>query len=368
MPADALLAARIVAFALGAALVLGTLRSVILTFVLPRNTRDKTTWTLFRLLGRVVGVLVGLARSYERRDAIMAMYAPVGLLLLPIVWLALLLAGFSAMFWALGAASWREALLLSGSSLLTLGFAALPTLAITLLAFIEAGIGLMMVALFIGYLPTMYGAWSRRETAVSMLEIRAGAPPSAVEMLTRYHHAGHFGDLTRIWPEWEQWFIELEQSHTTLAALSLFRSPSPRRSWITAGGTILDTAALLLAAVDLPTVSEAALCIRAGSLAFRGIAQSLLVEYNPQPLPGQPISVTRAEFDEALARLAAEGIALKPDREQAWHDFAGWRINYDMALLGLAHRLMAPPAPWTADRLPMSLAPARQASLAAARR
>ncbi len=187
MPANALLVARILVFALGAALVLGTLRSVILTFVLPRNIHDRTTWTLFRLLGKVFRLLVGLARSYARRDAIMAMYAPVGLLLLPLVWLALLLLGFAAIYWSLGVANWREALLLSGSSLLTLGFAALPTLVVTALAFAEAAIGLMMVALFIGYLPTMYSAWSRREAAVSMLEIRAGDPPSAVEMLTRYH-------------------------------------------------------------------------------------------------------------------------------------------------------------------------------------
>jgi hypothetical protein len=122
-----------------------------------------------------------------------------------------------------------------------------------------------------------------------------------------------------------------------------------------------------MSSLDIPHTSEAGLCIHAGALALRGIAESLVLPYNPDPQPGQPISLTRAEFDEALARLAAEGIPLKADRERAWRDFTGWRVNYDYTLLALAQALMAPTAPWTADRPPTPFG-AKPARTAAARR
>jgi hypothetical protein len=43
-------------------------------------------------------------------------------------------------------------------------------------------------------------------------------------------------------------------------------------------------------------------------------------------------------------------VPLKADLEQAWRDFAGWRVNYDRVLLSLASLTMAPYAPWSSDR------------------
>jgi hypothetical protein len=130
-----------------------------------------------------------------------------------------------------------------------------------------------------------------------------------------------------------------------------FRSPQPNHSWVTAAGAVLDCASLTLAAVDVRYDAQAALCIRAGYLAFRHIADFFNIPYNPVPFyPAEPFSVSRADFDHALAELEAAGVPLKADREQAWRDFAGWRVNYDSVLLSLAHLTLAPPSPWTGER------------------
>jgi hypothetical protein len=209
-----------------------------------------------------------------------------------------------------------------------------------------------MVAILIAYLPTIYAAFARREAAVSLLEVRAGSPPSAVEMILRYQRLHGLAALGELWPQWEVWFTELEESHTSLAALVFFRSPKPERSWVTAAGAVLDTAGLMNAVVDVPHDLRADLTIRAGYLALRSIADVFRVPYDPHPQPGDPISLTRAEFDTACEQLTAQGVPLKPDRDQAWADFAGWRVNYDTVLIALAWITMAPAAPWSSDRRP----------------
>ncbi len=141
------------------------------------------------------------------------------------------------------------------------------------------------------------------------------------------------------------------ESHTSLAALVFFRSPQPEYSWITAAGAVLDSVAFLAAAVDRPREPQAELCIRAGYLALQRIAEFFSVPHNAKPtFPDTPISITRWEFDEVLHELAADGVPLKPDREQAWLDFAGWRVNYDRPLVAISTLVMAPYAPWSSDR------------------
>ena len=51
-------------------------------------------------------------------------------------------------------------------------------------------------------------------------------------------------------------------------------------------------------------------------------------------------------FAAALDELAAAGVDLKLDRDRAWLDFNGWRVNYDRPLLALSVLTMAPPARW----------------------
>lgn len=354
--------ARVVVFALGAALVLRTLLSAVRTFVVPRSIRDGISSTVFRGMRRLFDLRLKHTRSYEERDGVLALFAPISLLALPTVWLTLVLIGYMGIFWALGVAQWRTAFLVSGSSLFTLGFASVSGLLTTVLVFSEATIGLALLALLISYLPTMYAAFERREAAVTMLEVRAGSPPNAVEMITRYYRIAGLERMAEVWPAWEVWFADVGESHTSLAALSFFRSPHPRHSWVTAAGTVLDTAALMVSIVDVPHDPQADLCLRAGYLALRDIADFFQIKHNTRPDPGDPISITRAEFEAACDQLAAAGVPLKADRDRAWRDFAGWRVNYDTVLLGLARLTMAPRSPWTSDRAPLP-APARSPSL-----
>jgi hypothetical protein len=343
-------AIRFLVFVLGVGLIAVTLLSAVKTFVLPRSAPDQIVRVVFVAIRRVFNLRLRWTQSYAERDRVMAFFAPISLLALVPAWLALILAGYAGIFWSLGTTTWPEAIRLSGSSLLTLGFAATDDLAKMLLSFSEATIGLILIALLIAYLPTMYAAFSRREAAVDLLEVRAGSPPSAVEMIQRYHRIHGLGRLSELWQEWEKWFVDIEESHTSLAALVFFRSPEPEHSWITAAGAVLDAASLTRSTLDIPTDPQADLCIRAGYLALRRIADFFEVPYNPDPHYGDPIQVSRGEFEVACERFAEQGVSLKPDRDQAWRDFSGWRVNYDTVLIALADLTMAPPAPWSGDR------------------
>jgi hypothetical protein len=170
-------------------------------------------------------------------------------------------------------------------------------------------------------------------------------------MLERFFILGRLEALTdEVWARWETWFVDVEESHTSIPALNFFRSPQPDHSWVTAAGAVLDAASIMASSVDLERQVQAEICIRAGYLALRRISDYFGIPYNPDPQPDDPISVTRDEFEAARDRLAAAGVPLKPDRDQAWRDFAGWRVNYDRVLLALATLTSAPYAPWSSDR------------------
>ncbi len=344
---------KVLAFLTGFVVIVLTLSSALSTFVLPRGVRSQLNRIVFGLLRRLFDSLLHFAKRYEVRDAIMAYYAPLGLMLLLPTWYILILTGYAGIYWSLGAGDLFAVFRLSGSSLFTLGFDISKTPLITAVAFSEAMLGLMLVGLLIAYLPTMYSAFSRREQVVNMLEVRAGSPPSASEMLLRFHRNHGLERLSEYWKVWESWFADIEESHTTLPALIFFRSPRPENSWVTAGGAVLDAAAITLSALEIPYEISAALCIRSGFLAFRRIANYFDIP-NPQDphFPEQPICVDRAEFDSVIDQLAAAGLPLKPDRDQAWHDFAGWRVNYDRSLILLCGLVMAPSASWSSDRAP----------------
>jgi hypothetical protein len=341
---------RILAILLGTLLVFFTLFSAIRTLVLPRAIQDQITNFTFSAVRLVLRIPLYFSQDYLYRDRVMAYFAPVALLALLPVWLFLVTIGYTGIYWGLGLDGWYEAFLLSGSSLLTLGFARAENFIQLALVYSEATIGLLLIALLIAYLPTMYNAFQRRASAVSLLEVRAGDPPSAVEMLLRFNRIHGLNQLNKTWQSWENWFVDLQESHTSLSMLVFFRSPQSRHSWITASGTVLDAAALTLSTLDIPHDFQADLCLRAGYLALRHIADFFKVPYNSNPHAGDPISITRAEFDQAYDQMAEQDLPMKFNRDQAWRDYAGWRVNYDQVLLALAELTMAPEAPWSSDR------------------
>ncbi len=211
----------------------------------------------------------------------------------------------------------------SGSSLFTLGFVHPHGLGSAFIAFSEAAIGLGLLAVLIAYLPTIYSSFSRRETMVTELSVRAGTPPTPWRFLELAHRAGYLDQLDPVWQEWMRWFAELSETHTSLAALPFFRSPNPNRSWITSAGTVLDSAALRLSALDMPFTPGAGLCIRSGFLALREIASFFAFEHDPDPNPDDPISIAREEFDDVCDKLAAAGVPIRADRDAAWRDVRG---------------------------------------------
>lgn len=345
---------RIAAGVAGGLLVLWTVVSAIQTVVVPRDVPVALTRIHFRWIRRVFEMFARSSRPYVERDRILALYSPVALVLLPAAWIMLVATGFTGIFWAGGVRPLSEALIVSGSSLLTLGFARPDRTALGVVSFIEAGLGLGLVSLLISYLPSIYSAYRTRESLVGMLEVRAGSPPTTAEMLTRYARIGRLGDLdTDLLDRWEQWFVDVEESHTSQPSLVFFRSPTPNRSWITAAGCVLDTAAVVKSTLDLPRTPRADILIRTGFLCLRRIADFYGIPYDPDPAPTDPISVTRREFDLLCVELEAAGLPLKADRDRAWRDFAGWRVNYDTVLLDLCAMVAAPWAKWSSDRMPM---------------
>jgi hypothetical protein len=343
-------AVNVVFFVVGLALVLAVIDAAVRSLVLPRGSVVVLTRIIW-LSTRYVFNLVGRwSKTYEGRDRVMALYAPLTLLVQPAIWLLMVLTGFMLMFHGLGVGSWRIAFTESGSSLLTLGFVRPRDLPTITLVFVEAVIGLGVLALFIAYLPSIYGAFSRREVLVAKLSARAGTPPSAIEFLIRVSRIDELGQLDVVWLQWQEWFAEVEETHTSQASLVFFRSPRHDRSWVTAAGVVLDAASFANSTIEIPRSAHAALCVRAGYSALRAIADFFSIPYDPDPAQTDSTSIAREEFDDACRTLAEAGVPLKADLDQAWIDFNGWRVNYDAVLVGLAGLTMAPYAMWSSDR------------------
>jgi hypothetical protein len=170
-------------------------------------------------------------------------------------------------------------------------------------------------------------------------------------MIKRFHRLGRIHLLsTEVWEQWEDWFVEIEEVHTSLPALNFFRSPQPHRSWITAAGAVLDGGSLYASALEGEHDTRVDLCIRAGSLALGQICKIFRLDFNLDPQRDDPISIARAEFDAAYDELKAAGVLVRADRNAAWQDFAHWRANYDDVLVSLAMLVGAPYAPWSSDR------------------
>lgn len=342
----------VLAFVFGALCVLTALSSAVRTILVPRALQAFLARTVFVTVRHLFRLRAPARRSYEHKDRVMAFYAPIALLALLSMWLVLILAGYMLMFYGLGVRPMRAAFLLSGSSVFTLGSAMHSGLWVAVLVFSEAAIGITLLALLITYLPSLYSAFSRREVGVTKLEVWAGQPASGITLIERAWRVGQFEHLEEVWKDWENWFAEVDETHTTYSTLVYYRSPRGNHSWITAAGAVLDGASLLSSCVDVPPRPEPQFAIRAGYLCLVHIAQFFHQPANIDPSPTDPISITRDEFDEAFDHLATTGLPMKADRDQAWRDFSGWRVNYDKALISIARITLAPPAHWSSDRYP----------------
>ena len=343
--------ARVFAVLAGGLVVVWVLWSAIRVVIVPRGESVWLSRKVFLVVREAFEFAGRRTRSYEAYDQVMARYAPTSLVVLPLVWALIVLVAFIPIYWGVGVGSWKLAVTTSGSSFTTLGFDRPPGLPAELFCFAEALIGLFLVALLISYLPAIYSNFSRREALVVKLEVRAGSPPDAETFLTRVFRIRGLEHLPDSWEEWEQWFVEVEESHTSQPSLPFFRSPRPNSSWITAAGAVMDTAAISLSCLDIAPNPQAQITIRSGYLCLRSLSAFFQLPFDPAPQPDDPISIERGEFDELMERLREVGLPIKADLDQAWKDFAGWRVNYDEPLLRLCALVSAPPAPWSSDRV-----------------
>lgn len=341
--------ATAVAAAAGLILVLGTSRSVVRTLLVPRAVPSRILGGLAQANRWLFRRLVRRRRDFGAIDRTLALTGPMLLLALLAAWFLLYLCGWALLLLPF-VDSLSTALRESASSMLTLGFAATPEAAPTTIDVLAGATGFGLITLQIAYLPTLYAAFNRRETLVTMLESRAGSPPWGPEVLVRHVLVGVGSDLPKFYAEWERWAADIAESHASYPMLMDFRSPHPLRSWILGLLAALDAAAIHLAVAPRSAPPQARLCLRMGFTALRDLADVVGVAYEPDPRPDDPIELTHDEFAEQVAELRTRGLAMERDVSEAWPHFQGWRVNYEAIAYALCDILVAPPAPWSGRR------------------
>jgi hypothetical protein len=338
-------------FALGLIIVCVTLAEVLLTMVLPRRPAGVELLTVMvnRSVRLVFVALSRLANTYEGKDAILAPTAPVALIAQLLFWGVSLVLGFALMLMPT-VHSFSDALLQALTALFTVGAVHVGGAADTGIDIAVGAIWVVIVALQIAYLPALYGAFSRREGLVSLLESRAGTPAWGPELLARHQLVGITDTLPDLYATWEEWAADVAESHTTYPILLLFRSPEPWFSWLLGLLAVLDGAAMHLALAPTEASSQARLCLRMGFTLLQRIAITLGWSVDPDPNPEGPIQLTYEEFSSAVEMLERVGFRTERSAEEAWPDFRGWRVNYESIAYRLADRLTAPPTPWSGPR------------------
>jgi hypothetical protein len=342
-------AIRILGAVLGGLIALGTSASILQTLVTPGGRVGRLFRTVDLITDKVFRMATRPLPTYHQRYRIQAFQAPVALGVALFSWLTLYLLAYGLVLWPivrdLGAAL-REA----GSSLFTLGFASTADAGPTAVDFVAGVTGLTVVAMLIGYLPTLYSAFNRRETQVTLLGVRGGMPAWGPELLARSRFTITTEELPDFYRQWERWEADLAESHSSYPILLRLRSPHPKASWLIALLAVLDSAALWSAVApdDLPL--QGRLCLAMGFRCLRQLASTVGIPYEEDPLPDAGIQLTRAEFDQGIARLQEVGFAMTRTPDEAWPHFQGWRVNYESIAYRLAFAIDAVPAAWSGPR------------------
>lgn len=326
--------------------------------VLPRRVTHRyrfarlyfhATWRLWRWLGSWIP-------AGARRESVYSMYGPLSLLSLFSIWMAGLVVGFAFLHWSLATrlagesdpVRWLTYVYLSGTTLFTLGYGDVtPTDAAgRLLAVVESGMGLAFLAVVIGYLPVLYQATSRREVSISLLDARAGSPPSAAQFLLRIARAGKVANLDLSLAEWERWAAELLESHLSFPVLSFYRSQHGNQSWLAALTAVLDSCAILIAAVENGDPYQAQLTFAMARHAAVDLA--LVLRAPPQKLPADRL--TAEQLDSLWNQLRSAGLMMR-DGEQMAARLAEIRSAYEPFVLGLSEFLRFELPPVVPSRL-----------------
>ncbi|MCI0377581.1 MAG: potassium channel family protein [Gemmataceae bacterium] len=288
--------------------------------ILPRRVRHdfrlarlfyRAAWVLWRAMAR-------LLPAGRWRFGFLSVFGPMSLFALMTVWATGLIVGFALLHWSLDTAmsfprhaddSFASYLYFSGTTFFTLGYGDLVPIGRfgQTLSVAEAGIGFGFLAVVISYLPVLYQAFSRREITISLLDARAGSPPTAGELLRRLVEGGSLAGVDPLLTEWERWAAELLESHLSYPVLRFYRSQHDNQSWVGALTTILDTSALLVAGLDGAHGHQARLTF---AMARHAAVDLGLVSRTP-PLPLESDRLPAADFDRLRDSLRSAGVPVR---------------------------------------------------------
>ena len=350
------LAGRIIAAIIGGGLVLTAASSVIGTIIVPRPYGSWLTNWVDRLVDVAFRLLTWPVRGYQRRDQVLATQAAAILLVQLLAWLAFFFVGYTLLIWPFLAQGITKAFTTAGPALWEIGSIEVSGAPERTILDTASLTGIITITLQIAYLPTLYSAFNRRETEVTLLNARAGVPSWGPELLARTHYALGSGASTSttlpdLYEQWERFAADIAESHSTYLPLVRFRSPRPLSSWVIALLSVVDSAALYLSLSPeaAPTV-PARLCLRSGFLCFSQIARAMNLAVPESPDPADGISLNYEDFLDAIRALQKVDFPIERAPEQAWPEFVGWRVNYEAAAFAIAAAIDAVPALWSGPR------------------
>ncbi len=359
---------RFVALCAGSVLLAVVLLDAFQSIILPRRPvgNIRITRFFFLLTWQPWRWMAAMIRTRKTRDQCYSVYGPLSLLVLFVLWALLLISGFGLVFFGLrvpfhdpmltSATDWaqlRSCLYVSGTTLSTLGLGdVLPrSHAARLLTVVEAGAGLGFVALVIGYVPVLYGAFSKREVQVALLDARAGSPPTAIELLQRHSFEGGPGALRLLLAEWERWCAEMLETHISYPLLCYYRSQHDNQSWLAALTAVLDTCALLIASVDSRETRQAQLTFAIGRHVLVDLVHVFRLESKEQRLKDGPQSrMDKAELERICGELQGTDFPSCANLRggENMQQLQALRLLYEPSACALADYLKLTVPPWIA--------------------
>ena len=323
------------------------------TIILPRRVtrRVRLTRYFYRFTWIPWSAVARRIRAGNRREAFLSFYGPLSLLLLFAVWAIGLILSFALLHWAAGsvinapngAATFATDLYMSGTTFFTLGLGdVIPrTRLARIITVIEAGTGFGVLAIVIAYLPVLYGAFSKREVNISLLDARAGSPPTAAELLRRHGEEQNVESLTQFLRDWEVWAAELMESHLSYPALCYFRSQHNNQSWLAALTTILDACALIISCGEGTLRWQAQLTFAISRHAVVDLSQILNVP--PRTPASDRLSRDRLAQLRSILQLAGVPVCGASATDLKLGQL---RPLYEPYVSGLADRLIMPLPEW----------------------
>ena len=324
------------------------------TVILPRRATGR--FRLTKLFYRVTWLpwrRVAMAVRHERkRETILSFYGPLSLMGLIGTWAVGLIIGFALVYYAFPRAFTDPAgsthpfltdLYVSGTTIFTLGLGDVVPhrLLIRGVAVAESGFGLGFVALVISYFPVLYGAFSRREVNIALLDARAGSPPTAFELIKRHSFQGGSAAIVTLLEEWERWSAELLESHISYPLLCLFRSQHTSQSWLSGITAILDACALLIASVQEESSRQAQLTFAMARHALVDLSQIL----SQQPVTNVPDRLPPERFHAIYDQLCQAGVRVCRD-DQSSARLSELRKMYESYAEALSRYLAMPLPPF----------------------